>query len=222
MRNRPDEGAELLDQPRRQTMSFGNIDASLEADPRLRIIKLLFLVEDVEKARDYQRWHVDKTGELISLQLQPWVVEEAPHSRRTYRAANAISAAVEKAFTGLKFSSKWSRWLVHRADGVKIERPAYIRERGTLELVMSVDPDANYDHVYRFVLRVLERHPGYEWRGSCPTGFTYEEESEIEEMAKEGEYRVIAPSAELPTKRPSEAAHRVLRKLLRHRRELSQ
>ena len=53
MRIRPDEGAELLDQPRRQTMSFGNIDRLIRSVRTPRTIEhpARTIVEVVEKDR---------------------------------------------------------------------------------------------------------------------------------------------------------------------------
>jgi hypothetical protein len=229
MRNRSDEGPELLDQPRRQTMSFRSMPAALEADPERRSMRLVFVVNEPDPARENSRWHVDSQGCLIGDQPQVRRVAGSRYFRRAIGVAARISDAVEEAFTGLKFTSDWSRWLIHRADGVKIARPTYIEERGTLELVICVDPDANYDRVYRFIIDVLERQPGYEARAFRPPVFTREEEIAIELMPKGDQDRGI-PSREkratppLPDSPPKElwrSAADILRGLFERRRELS-
>jgi len=185
---------ELLDQPRRQTMSFHDMPAALEADPERRSMSLVLLVYEQEPARSSRCLGADKHG-------------------RRWKAASAISAAVDEAFTGLKLTADWTRWFVRRADGVKIERPTYIEDRGTLESVISVDPDTNYDDVYCFVLNVLERQPGYESRGSRRYVFTAVQEAEIERMPTESEGGEVAPLPSPPNQHPSDAAADLLRRL---------
>ncbi len=151
---------------------------------------------------------------------QPWRPESPRHARWLMRRATSISAAIEKAFTGLKFTGDWSRWLIHKADGVKIERPTYIDERGSLELVIRVEPDANYDRVYRLAMQVLESQPGYESRGTPPSAFTADQEDAIEQMPKESEGRSIRPLSVSPRRTVSQSAADVLRTLMYRRREL--
>ena len=230
MGSRPDRGQELLDQPRRQTMSFKSMPAALEADPRRRSMRLVLLVDDQDRTRESHRWCVDEDGRLIGHQLQPWYVEGSPYYRRKIRVATAIADAVEKAFTGLKFTADWSRWLIHRTDGVKIERPAYVEERGALEMVIRVESGANYDRVYGFIMQVLERQPGYESRGSRPSVFTEEQETAIERMPKEDQGRLMPslvkratpPLTDSPPREPWNLAGDVLRRFMQLRRGLSQ
>jgi hypothetical protein len=230
MGSRPDRGQELLDQPRRQTMSFKSMPAALEADPQRRIMRLVLLVDDQDRARESHRWHIDQEGRLNNLPLQPWSVEGSPYYWRKIRAATAIADAVEKAFTGLKFTADWSRWLIHRTDGVKIEGPAYFEERGALEMVIRVESDANYDRVYGFIMQVLERQPGYESRGFRPSVFTEGQETAIERMPKEDqgplmpslEKRATPPLTDLPPREPWNLAADLLRRFLQLRRGLSQ
>jgi hypothetical protein len=227
MGKQPDLAVELFDQPDRQTMSFRDMAAALEADHVRRIVRLVFLVDERDPAREYHRWHVDRNGELTSLQLQPWSLEEPRYIGRMMRAATRISAEVEKAFTGLILSSNWSRWLLHRVDGIKIERPTYIEEKGTLECVIEVDIHANYDAVYRSVMRVLEQQPGYESRGGTSFAFTKQQEAAIERMPREDlilalppfAKRASPPLADSPPGEPWKLAADVLRRIMERRRE---
>ncbi len=227
MRKQPNPAAELFDQPDRQTMSFRNMAAALEADHVRRIVRLVFLVDERDPAHEYQRWYVNKKGQLTSLQLQPWSLEEPRYSRWMMRAATRISAEVEKAFTGLILSSNWSRWLLHRVDGIKIERRTYIEEKGTLECVIEVGIHANYDAVYRLVMRVLEQQPGYESRGGTSFAFTKQEETAIEQMPREEHIlalppfakRATPPLADSPPGEPWKLAADVLRRIMQRRRE---
>jgi len=231
MASRFDRGQELLDQPGRLTMSFRSMPAALEADPQSRSIHLVLLVNDPNFAsRESHRWQIDQKGRLNRIQLQPWLGDGDGYMPWMMRRATAIAAAVEKAFTGLIFTAEWARWLVHRADGVKIERPAYLEERGTLEMVIRVEPDANYDRVYHFIMQVLERQPGYESRGSRPSIFTEEQEAAIEHMPKVDQERLIPsrkkraslPFTDSPHREAWKSAADALRRFMQLRRELSQ
>ena len=216
------KGMERFDQPRRQTMFFRSMPAALEVEPEQRCMRLVFLVDDRDPAREVSQWCIDAKGRLIQhppQDSQP--LTRRGHSHWQFRRARSIANAIERAFTGLKIVSDWSRWLIHKLDGVRIDRPTYIEERGSLELLIRVEPKVNFDQVYDFILHVLEQQPGFESRGTRRSAFTAEVELLIEQMPTDREESAAQPVVSgSTTKGLSETAADVLRMMMQRRNEL--
>jgi hypothetical protein len=208
---------ELLDQPRRQTMSFGGMPAAVEADPEHRTIRLVFLVAEAPPPRPSRRICLDQTGASVD-ELRRSTIQAPKYVSGIMNAARRITAAVEQSFTGLTFTAGWTRWLVRKTDRVQFDGPVYSEDRGTLEFGISIDRQTNYDLVYGRVLSVLEGQPDYEPRGSRRTAFTIADEDAIERMPKEGHGRQASVRTGRPTMGAFHAAGDVLRRCFEQRR----
>jgi len=177
LQTRPECG-ELLDQPRRQNLSFGRGFAALEADPHGRGMKLVILVHDrFPEVPPYRP--IEEALEGRSRAAPRWARTSCDQWARD------LVAALVHEFSGTKLTGSWIRWLIHKTDGVLIGTPTHDLERGTLECRIRVDENVNYDLIYRRVLDVLKRQPGYQREGTTLSPFSVRLLDEIERMPRE-------------------------------------
>lgn len=151
---------ELLDQPERVAMLFGEDPAALEAEPESRVIRLVMQVREAPTgaAPSYQPKLPGKLQVFLNRARERRDYREYLGLRRVV----ATHAGVERAFCGGLALFGPVRRLILRARGLNFGPVYYDPVNFVVYRSLFVEPMTNYDDAYDAILHVLERRGDYE------------------------------------------------------------
>ncbi len=194
---------ELLDQPERRCMYLGEIPIAIEAEPELRVIRVVMLIRpfDHGPARDYEAWLPVDLRRMRLLGL-------ARGNRRLwYESARAESIvhSVHNGLAGLPW--RWlpftvPRWML-RLRGIWVGIPMHDPTSGIYRVTIHIEPRANYDAAYDHLIQAFQSRTDFEGQrtprargdGLSPRNRDLLEVIELPDWAREDPHSASASAA---------------------------